>query len=77
VMWDVVKAHVVNGKTPESYFEMLKRAGKTSAEIQAVRHQHDVHWQGAVALIQDGGGVEPYIQAATQRSVATLPRLWV
>ncbi len=75
-MWGIVKEHVMNGNTPASYFEVLKRGGKTSAEIQAVRHQHDVHWEDAVALIHDGGGVEPYIHAATQRSLETVPRLW-
>ena len=75
-MWGIVEEHVMTGGTPESYFEMLKRNGKSSAEIQTVRHRHDVHWEDAVALIQDGGGVEPYIHTAIRRSLDRMPRLW-
>jgi len=75
-MWDIVAGYTLNGSTPESYFEMLRREGRTSAEIQEVIRRHDVYWEDAVALIRDLGGVEPYIQAAVQRSLETIPRLW-
>lgn len=75
-MWDIVEEHVMSGGTPESYFEMLRRLGKTSAEIQAVRQQHEAHWEDAVELIQNFGGVQPRIQAMVQRSLETIPRLW-
>lgn len=75
-MWDVVKEPMMDGRTRESYFELLKRKGKTVAEVEAVRHQHVVHWEGAVALIRGWGGVEPCVQAGVRRSLDTLPRLW-
>ena len=75
-MWDIVKEHMLTGGTPESYFEMLEREGRTDAEVQEVIRRHDVYWEDAVALIHDLGGVEPRIQAAVQRSLDTIPRLW-
>jgi hypothetical protein len=75
-MWGVVKGPMLNGRTRESYFEMLRRKGKTRAEIEAARHQHDVHWDDAVALIHDIGGVEPGVQAGVRRSLETVPLLW-
>lgn len=75
-MWDIIKEHAMDGTTPESYFEMLKRMGRTGAEIQAVRHEHDVYWESAVASVHDLGGVEPRIQAAVRRSLEALPLLW-
>jgi hypothetical protein len=55
---------------------MLKREGRTDAEVQEVIRRHDVYWEDAVALIHDLGGVEPFIQAAIRRSLETIPRLW-
>jgi hypothetical protein len=76
-MWDIAKAHVVDGSTPESYFKMLRRLGKTDAELQEVIHQHDVYWEDAVGLIQNCfGGVQPRIQAMVRRSLEVVPRLW-
>jgi hypothetical protein len=75
-MWDVAKEHVMTGDTPESYFEMLKRKGKTAAEIREVIRQHDVYWEDALALIHDLGGVEPRIQASVRRSLEVIPHLW-
>jgi hypothetical protein len=75
-MWDIAKEHVMTGDTPESYFEMLKREGKTAAEIREVIRQHDVYWEDALALIHDLGGVEPRIQASVRRSLEVIPHLW-
>jgi hypothetical protein len=75
-MWDIVKEHVMDGKTPESYFGMLSRLGKTAAEIEIVRREHDEHWKEAIAWIHDWGGVEARVQAAAQRSLEIIPRLW-
>lgn len=75
-MWAIVKEHVMDGRTPESYFQMLERAGKTSAEIQAVRREHDVYWEDAVTVIHDLGGAELRIQTGVQRSLEMAPCLW-
>ena len=75
-MWDVAKAHVMAGGTPASYFEMLKRQGRSNVEIEAVIHQHTVYWEAAVASIREFGGVEPRIRASVQRSLEMIPRLW-
>jgi hypothetical protein len=75
-MWGLVKEHVMDGRRPESYFEMLKRLGKTKTEIQEVIRQHDVYWESAIASIHSLGGVEPRIQAGVRRSLEVVPRLW-
>jgi hypothetical protein len=75
-MWAITKEYVMDGKTAESYFELLERAGKTDAEVQAVRDAHDVYLEDAVTAIHDLGGVEPRIQAAVERSLEMAPRLW-
>jgi hypothetical protein len=75
-MWRIVKPHVRDGRTVESYFEMIKRLGRTTLQVQAVRREHKVHWEGAVAWIAELGGVEPYVHNAVRRSLEVLPRLW-
>jgi hypothetical protein len=75
-MWDIVKPHVMDGRTAESYFEMLERLGKTEAQVQAVRHEHYMHWEAALKWIGELGGVEPYIQDAVRRSLEVIPSLW-
>jgi len=74
-MWDITQAYALDGRTRESYFDMLERAGKTGAEIEAVRQQHDLHWEGAMAAVQEAGGVEPYIQNASGHAVCVVSRL--
>jgi hypothetical protein len=75
-MWAIAKEYVMTGDTPESYFEMLKRAGKTAAELQEVIHEHDVYWGDALDLVHDLGGVEPRVQGGVQRSLKVILRLW-
>lgn len=75
--WDIAQAHVMNGGSLESYLEMLGRLGKTGAEIQAVRRQHEIYWDAALELIQNCfGGVESRIQAMVRRSLETMPLLF-
>ncbi len=76
-MWRIVKPHVMDGRTAESYFEMIKRLGRTTAQVQAVRREHKVYWEDTVAWIAELGGVEPYILNAARRSLEVLPRLWM
>jgi len=39
---------------------MLRRLGKTGAEVYAVRHQHEVYWEDAVGLIQNYFGASSH-----------------
>jgi hypothetical protein len=75
-MWDSVCEHTfdVDGRTPESYFRIVERRGK--GRTGHTRQQHKAHWEQAMSLLQDVGGVEPVIQAAVARSMEVLQQLW-
>jgi len=75
-MWVAVRPSMANGRSPEAYFEMLRRKGRSGAEIEAVRREHDLHWEDAVTLAQDLEGIEPFICAGVRRSLDVIPRLW-
>ena len=75
-MWDTVREHALNGRTPESYFKLLERMGKDEARIRMTRLEHEQYWQEAMSLIQDLGGIEPVMQAGVARSLDVLPQLW-
>ncbi len=75
-MWDIVREPVMNGHTSEHFFELLKRQGKSSADLQVVRERHETYLDEATALIRDMGGVEPFIQTAVEHSLEMIPRLW-
>jgi len=75
-MWNLIQAHVINGHTPESFFELLQREGRPNAEVQVIRERHARYWDEALALIRDMGGIELYVQRAAQHSLEVIPRLW-
>jgi hypothetical protein len=77
-MWNAVREHVldVDGRTPESYFGLIERMDKDEDRIQRTRQQHEAYWGEAMSLLQDAGGIEPVMQAAVERSMKVLPRLW-
>ena len=74
-MWDIVRLPLSKGDSPESFFEMLARSGKDAAELQKVREQHTRHWDAAVALIKQVGGVEAFVAEAVARALEVLPAL--
>ena len=74
-MWDIVRLPLLRGDSPESFFEMLARSGKDAAELQKVREQHTRHWDAAVALIGQVGGVEAFVVEAVARALEVLPAL--
>jgi len=76
-MWRVAKPHALGGGTPESYFAMLERSGKSAGQMRQVRQQHAQYMAPAIDLIQELGGVEPPICQAIERSIQTLPQLWL
>ena len=72
-VWDVARAHVTDGRTIESYMEMLQRMGKSEAQVAAARREHELHWEAAVVSLQDDfGGVDARVQAMAQRALETL-----
>jgi len=74
-MWDIVRLPLSKGDSPESFFEMLARSGKDAVEVQNVREQHARHWDAAVALIEQAGGVEAFVVEAVARALEILPAL--
>ncbi len=72
-MWDIVRLPLLKGDSPESFFEMLARSGKDAAELQKVREHR--HWDAAVALIEQIGGVEAFVAEAVERALEVLPAL--
>jgi len=74
-MWDVVRLPLLKGDSPEAFFEMLARSGKDAAELAKVREQHVRHWDAAVALIEQVGGVEAFVAEAVEHALEVLPAL--
>ncbi len=74
-MWDIVRLPLLKGDSPASFFAMLARSGKDAAELQKVREQHARHWDAAVALIKQLGGVEAFVAEAVQHALEVLPAL--
>jgi len=74
-MWDIVRLPLLKADSAESFFEMLARSGKDAAELQKVREQHVRHWNAAVALIEQVGGVEVFVAEAVARALEVLPAL--
>jgi hypothetical protein len=75
-MWEIVRDHVSDGRTPASYFDLLERQGRPKSEVEAVRQRHERYWDRAVALIRGAGGPERYLRAAVERGLEMMPRLW-
>ncbi|MCP4514793.1 MAG: hypothetical protein GY824_06130 [Delftia sp.] len=75
-MWNGIQSYALAGGTPASYFKLLEGWGKSSAEIQTVRQQHELYKKDAAALIRDAGGIQRPIQEAIEQAVYLMPRLW-
>ena len=74
--WDIARSYALDGSSPESYFAMLARLGKTKADILRRRRRHERCWDDAIALLQDQGGIESQIQLAVRHALHILPHLW-
>jgi hypothetical protein len=74
-MWTIVQKPLADPSTPEAYFTMLKRAGKSEAELNRIREEHATYWEAAIALVEQFGGVEPFIDKAVVRATEMLPHL--
>jgi hypothetical protein len=63
-MWTIIQPALKLGDQPASYFMMLESAQTPATELQAIRETHAMYWDEAVALIQQLGGVEPFLHKA-------------
>ena len=76
-MWDALQPYALDGRTYGSYLKLLASRGRSEAEIEAARREHERHWEDAVALFRDMGGVESPVLSCVERSVDVLPQLWM
>ena len=76
-MWEVFGEWIRNGCPYELYVEMLRRMGKTEAQIEMARRERETHWDAAVAFARESGEVERTIDRGVQHSLQVLPRLWM
>jgi hypothetical protein len=75
-MWEGFGEWIMNGCPHELRIEMLRRMGRTNAQIEAAHHEHEMHWDAAVAFAQESGEVERTIDRGVRHSLEVLPRLW-
>ena len=75
-MWEVFGEWILNGCPHELRIEVLRRMGRTTAQIEAACREHEMHWDTAVAFARESGEVERTVDLAVQRSLEVLPRLW-
>ncbi len=75
-MWEISKEWMMNGCPYALRVEMLRRMGKTEAQIEAARREREAHWDAAVAFAQESGEVEHTIDRGVRHSLEVLPRLW-
>jgi hypothetical protein len=75
-MWEIFGEWIMNGCPHELRLEMLKRMGRTEAQIEAARREHETHWDAAVAFVRESGEVERIVNHGIRRSLEVLPRLW-
>lgn len=74
--WTIVRPHALDGRTPESYYGLLARMGRSQTDLCAIRQEHRLHWDSVLAFIQEWGGVQSHLDAAVDRSIETVSRLW-
>jgi hypothetical protein len=75
-MWDVLQPYALDGRTYGAYLKLLASRGRSKAEIEAAHREYEGHWEDAVALIHDMGGVEAAVLFCVERATGMLPRLW-
>jgi hypothetical protein len=75
-MWEISKEWLISGCPYELRIEMLRRMGKTEAQIEAARREREAHWDAAVTFAQESGEVERTVDRGGRHSLEVLPRLW-
>lgn len=75
--WATAKDHALDGRTTESYLQMLCRMGRSPSQVQAARREHEAYWADAVTLMHGlFGGVPSRVRAMVQWSLVKMPRLF-
>lgn len=74
--WAVAGPHALDGRTPESFYAMVARMGRTEAKVQAVRENHERHWEAALAFVAEQEDVASIVASGVDRSLEVIPRLW-
>ena len=75
-MWWTIRPLALDGSAPESFFQMMERAGEPRVAVRALREEHDLYWNDALSFICAHGGVKLEIQNAVERSVGAVVELW-
>jgi hypothetical protein len=75
-MWSALQPYALDGCTYESYLALLALRGRSEVEVLVARQEHEQHWDDAVALVRNMGGVESVVLACVDRAVRFMPRLW-
>jgi hypothetical protein len=74
--WAAFKAHSLDGRTAESYLDMLGRMGQSEKEIAAARAEHERYWEEALAFVEREEAIAVLAEEAVARSLEVIPRLW-
>ena len=74
-MWSIVQDYVLERGTPDSYFDMLARTGKSPTEVRDLRRQHQAYWTKAVALTVENRYDSTQIRKTTEQAVGLVSRL--
>lgn len=75
--WNLIQEYVGSDGTPWAYIKMLERAGEPSDKIQEAKRQHDIYWEDAIKIFNSIGGVFPFIQSATARTIDVMLQSWI
>jgi hypothetical protein len=74
--WDIARDHALNGRTTESYLQMLRRMGRSPSQVRVARCEHEACWTDALTLTDSlFGGVPSRVEAMVQWSLREMPRL--
>ena len=74
-VWEIIKIHVEQKGTLESFLETQKRLGKDQYELDNMREQYRANWNGAKTLIKKHfGGIEKRVKSMVEQSLETVTR---
>jgi len=74
-MWEIVQPALPYNHTMDSYFMLLEGNGASAAKLQTERADHITYWEAALVLIEQFGGIQPFLDNAVARALDVLPRL--
>jgi hypothetical protein len=72
-IWHIIKIHVEQKGTLESFLEIQKRLGKDQYEVDRMSEQYRINWNGAkILLAQHFGGIEKRVESMVQQTLETV-----